>query len=403
MELAGLLASVVAIQAVVIGALMIGRARRAPEEREQLIREASLMRLWDRAPVVLWTARPDATLDYLNQTCADFTGRPLEQLVNEGWLDTVHPDDVAPSRDVYMPAVEARRPFQMEYRIKGADGQYHWMLAQGVPRYDSQGAYAGYVGCDLDITSRKLAEESMRESQVALEASHRLVQELAGRLIEAQDAERARIARDLHDDVSQQLAGISIAFSGVKQKLSSAKVDGKIQEEVQGLHQQATALAQSVRHLSHDLHPTVLRHAGLVAALTAYCHEVQRTHGLVVSCRASGEFSSLDRGASLCLYRAGQEALRNVVAHAAAERVDLALVREGDAVELTVADDGKGFEPGAMDRRKGLGLVSINERARLAGGTATVMSSPGSGTQVLIRIPALAEAATHRQAAVTRG
>jgi PAS domain S-box-containing protein len=209
-EPVGILAIVVALQAVVICALMIGRARRAPEEREQLIREASLVRLWDRAPVMLWTARPDATLDYVNQTCADFTGRPLEQLVNEGWLDAVHPDDVVPSRDVYMPAIEARRPFQMEYRIKGADGQYHWMLAQGVPRYDSQKAYAGYVGCDLDITVRKAAEQSMRESQGALEASHRRIQELAGRLIEAQDAERARIARDLHDDVSQACRSPSV-------------------------------------------------------------------------------------------------------------------------------------------------------------------------------------------------
>ena len=113
-----------------------------------------------------------------------------------------------------------------------------------------------------------------------------------------------------------------------------------------------------------------------------------------MSCHAAGDFGSLDSGAGLCLYRVAQEALRNVVSHAATGRADVELARKGDVVELTVADDGRGFEPGMADRRKGLGLVSINERARLAGGIATIASTPGSGTRVVIRIPAMAVAAT---------
>ena len=113
----------------------------------------------------------------------------------------------------------AADPFSPEYRLRHADGSYRWLLATGVPRYEADGTFAGYIGCDVDITERKNADDRIRESQAALESSHREIHYLAGRLIEAQDAERARIARDLHDDVSQQLAGVSIAFSGLKHRL----------------------------------------------------------------------------------------------------------------------------------------------------------------------------------------
>ena len=149
------------------------------------------------------------------------------------------------------------------------------------------------------------------------------IQHLAGRLIEAQDAERARIARDLHDDVSQQLAGMSIAFSGLKQRLAEANVSDDLRDDLRALHQRTSTLAQNVRHLSHDLHPTVLRHAGLVAALTAYCTELGRTHGIVSTCRAEGDFASIAPDVALCLYRIAQESLRNVVAHAGARRADV--------------------------------------------------------------------------------
>ena len=200
----------------VLSLLLVRRARvervvRAGEERWRL--------MLDRAPVMIWTARPDTTLDYLNRTIAEFTGHPLEQLAGNGWLDSVHPEDLERCLATYMPAFEARRPFLLEYRLRHADGRYRWLMASGVPKYGPDGAFAGYIGCDLDISERKHAEDRVRESQAALEVSHREIQDLAGRLIEAQDAERARIARDLHDDVSQQLAGVSIAFSGLKQRL----------------------------------------------------------------------------------------------------------------------------------------------------------------------------------------
>jgi len=358
------------------------RAERALRESEARIRLVA-----DRAPVMIWTARPDTTLDFLNHTCVEFTGRPLEQLLNEGWLDCVHPDDLDRCLNTYGPAFEARQPFFMEYRVRHADGSYRWLVATGVPKYGADGSFTGYIGCDVDITEQRNAEDRTRESQAALAQSHQETQHLAGRLIEAQDTERARIARDLHDDVSQQLAGVSIAFSGLKQQLSECGVREELQQELMDLQQQTLTLARNIRQLSHDLHPTVLRHLGLERALASYCGELQRSHGVVMQCDAEGDFTSMTPEAGLCMYRIAQEALRNVVAHAGASRADVRLRRRDDDAEITISDDGRGFDLNDPERRNGLGLVSITERAKLSGGTIGIETGLNRGTRVHATIP----------------
>jgi len=359
------------------------RQRRALRESEERFRLRA-----DQAPVLIWTARPDTTLDYLNGFCEQLIGRPLEELRDKGWLDFVHPEDVDRCLGTYVPAFEARRPFLLEYRLRHADGRYRWLLATGVPKYERDGSFSGYVGCDIDITERKNAEDRVRESQAALEASHREIEYLAGRLIEAQDVERARIARDLHDDVSQQLAGMSIAFSGLRQRLGEYPVNAGVQPELDDLQQQTLTLARNVRHLSHDLHPTVLRHLGLVKGLTSFCGELERAHGVAMTCTAEGAFRTITPDAALCVYRIAQEALRNVVAHAGASRAEVRLLETGDQAEITIADDGRGFDAtDRAERDKGLGLVSIAERAKIMGGAVTIASGPHQGTRVRATIP----------------
>ena len=377
--LAILVGVVVALLVLLTRSVRAARALRESEARFRLVA--------DRAPVMIWTARPDTTLDYLNTTCAEFTGRTLEQLANEGWLDSVHPEDLDRCRQTYEPAFEARTPFLMEYRVRHADGRYRWLLAKGVPKYGADGGFEGYIGCDLDITERRTAEDRVRESRAALEQSHREIQHLAGRLIAAQDTERARIARDLHDDVSQQLAGVSIAFSGLKQRLGEYGVRQELQQELVDLQQQTLTLARNIRQLSHDLHPTVLRHLGLEKALASYCGELERSHGIVMRCGAEGDFASIGPGAGLCMYRIAQEALRNVVAHGGASRAEVRLFRRGDDAEITITDDGRGFDVNDPERRKGLGLVSITERAKIAGGRISIETGVNQGTRVHATIP----------------
>jgi PAS domain S-box-containing protein len=371
----GALLIVVGIQAAAIVALLVQRTRRMKVERDLRKREERVRLVADRAPVMIWTARPDTTLDYLNLTCVEFTGLPLDKLRDEGWLDAVHPEDLDRCVGIYGPAFEARARFSMEYRVRHADGAYRWLLATGVPKYGPDGSFEGYIGCDVDITERKDAETR--------------IQHLAGRLIEGQDAERARLARDLHDDVSQQLAGLSIALSGLKHRMAELQVSEELQADLRALHQRTTTLAQNVRQVSHDLHPTVLRHAGLVAALTSYCADLERLHGTRLTCIAEGDLASIAPESALCLYRIAQEALRNVIAHARASRAEVRLLRTRDKAEITIADDGKGFDvASSLERGKGLGLVSITERVRLAGGTVSVEAESTKGARVRAEIPA---------------
>ena len=179
------------------------------------------------------------------------------------------------------------------------------------------------MGTKVDITERKLAEDAIRESQAVLDASHREIHDLAGRLIASQEVERARIARDLHDDLSQQIAGLSIALSAIKRQVAGMPDAADLASDVSSVQQRAVALAENVRDLSHDLHPSVLEHAGLVAALTAHCAEIERHQRVAVTFSADGDFKSTSADTALCLYRVAQEGLRNVVTHANARRAEV--------------------------------------------------------------------------------
>jgi PAS domain S-box-containing protein len=368
------------LAAAVVGLLVQRRALRK-----------SLEQFWltaNQAPVLIWTVRPDMSLDYLNGFYERLMGRPLDRLRESGWLDFVHPDDVDRCLATYKSAFAARRPLLMEYRLRRGDGDYRWFLSSGVPKNGPDGSFTGYIGYDLDITERKNAEDRIRASQAALEVSHHEIQYLAGRLIGAQELERARIARDLHDDVGQQLAGVSIAFSGLRQRFSEYHVSEELRQELVELQQQTLKLARNVRQLSHDLHPAVLQHLGLVKGMTSYCAELGRAHDVAVTCTSEGDFGPITPSAALCVYRIAQEALRNVIAHAGASRATVKLLQIGDLAQITIADDGRGFNATHRgERDTGLGLVSMSERARIMGGTFGIVSGLNQGTQVQATIP----------------
>jgi two-component system sensor histidine kinase UhpB len=228
-------------------------------------------------------------------------------------------------------------------------------------------------GASREITTSKRAELALRD--------------VSGRLIAAQEVERARIARDLHDDISQQLAAMSIALSGLKRRAAAVADGTDLQNDISSLQRRTHALASSVRGLSHDLHPDFLRHVGLASSLTTYCAGLSVSEPLAVTCSAEGDFTSLTPDAELCLYRITQEALRNVVKHAEASRAEVRLSQNSDTVELIVADNGTGFDIRTHKSSSGLGLVSIAERARLAGGTVSVVTVINQGTKIRVLLP----------------
>jgi two-component system sensor histidine kinase UhpB len=220
----------------------------------------------------------------------------------------------------------------------------------------------------------------------ALVHSSREVRELAGRLIEAQEQERSRIARELHDDINQRLASISIELSTIRR---SAGANGA---ELSHVQDELISLSEDVRHLSHNLHPSMLHETGLDAAIGSLCNTHRHRNGPSIDLHVMPNADNLPDAVALCLYRAAQEALGNAVRHARAHAIDVKLGVVDNHAELRVGDDGIGFNTkGEAARRRGLGLLSLEERAKLLGGSFNLDTSPGKGTHVCIRIPLSAQ------------
>ena len=216
----------------------------------------------------------------------------------------------------------------------------------------------------------------------AVQRSEQDIVRLAERLINAQEEERTRIAGELHDGVMQQISALSLMLgTGKRQAEADAK---KTMADVQ---RKLIEVGTEVRQLSHDLHPPMLKDAGLPEALRGYCEEFSRVRNVPVSCDADGSVQDLSHGAALALYRIAQEALGNAATHGAAQRVDVRLTRANGRVSLTVSDDGKGFERNRIGTSAGLGLVNMRERARQLNGTFELDTEPGRGTTVRVTIP----------------
>lgn len=242
-------------------------------------------------------------------------------------------------------------------------------------------------------------ENALRENERRLHATVQQNQDLAGRLITAQEAERTRIARDLHDDASQEAAGLAMSLSLLTARVGEMPAAAEVVRSLTDLQERTVALGENLRTLSHELHPGVLQYAGIVAALRSYTKEFEQRQGIRVQFEAMEGFRDLDPEVALCLYRVAQEALTNAGRHSGAGEVAVTLDRIHGCVQLSIGDNGAGFVHDHRDRR-GLGLRSIDERVRLLGGTARVTSIPGRGTTVVVRLPApgVASAAPGRPA-----
>ena len=217
----------------------------------------------------------------------------------------------------------------------------------------------------------------------ALAASRNETRRLAGRLLTAQEEERKRIARELHDDISQRLAAGAIEAGKAEQELTPQPARAALA----GLKQHLIALSDDVHRLSRKLHPAILDDLGLKEALRAECDRVAERGRLVVNFRCGQLPAGVPRDLALSVYRIAQEALHNAVKHAQTDRVDLILNADLEFLDLEIRDVGCGFDPAAGRRNAGLGLASMVERVRLVGGELSISSSPGQGTSIQVRVP----------------
>jgi signal transduction histidine kinase len=232
---------------------------------------------------------------------------------------------------------------------------------------------------------RRHAEATLRAQESTLRTAYERIRQMAGRLINAQESARASIARDLHDDVCQQLVCVSVSVNRLKNSAGRIQ-DVETQTALARLEHQTNNMFDGIRRLSHELHPSSLPLLGLGTTLKAYCSEVEKLHNVQVSFKSEGELRRLPSDVAVCLFRIAQEALRNALGHGRAERSTVSLVASGEEVELTVTDDGIGFDLEAVRRSgRGLGLVIIEERAHAVGADVQIVTGIGKGTVIRVR------------------
>jgi PAS domain S-box-containing protein len=318
---------------------------------------------------MIWMSGTNNEITYLNQTWLDYAGRPSDGAVDTLRATVVHPDDVERCRQVYENAFEQREPFQLEHRLRRHDGEYRWVLTGGVPRYNVGASFVGYIGTSLDITERKQAEAA-----------------LAGqKLIEAREEEKARIARELHDDISQRVGMLGVHLEILQRSLPTSAND--LEQQIGEIYRQIAGLASDIQTLSRGLHSPRLELIGLKAAVTGFCRELSNRHDLTIDLHVENIPEALPPEVSLCLYRVLQEALQNVVKHSESRSADVSLTAQINTINLTVADSGSGFDPHEAMRGPGLGLTSMKERLKVVGGQLSIQSKRVRGTAIHAVVP----------------
>ncbi len=289
----------------------------------------------------------------------------------ENVIQRIHPDDREGVERAVRRAVADRSDYAAEYRVVLPDNTQRWVAARGRVYADAHGKPVRMMGATIDITERHRAEAAARE--------------LGGRLIYAQEDERRRMARDLHDDLSQRLALISVELDmfGQQPPVEPEAIAGRMQE----LSREVESMASDVHRLAHQLHPAKLEQLGLAATVRGFCKELAAVHEIVIEFESHDVPRVLPDDTALCLYRITQEALQNAIKHSGATGAKVELAANERELHLIVTDDGHGFDPEAIDARGSLGIVSMRERARMVRGRISVQSRPGEGTRIEVRVP----------------
>jgi PAS domain S-box-containing protein len=374
----------IVFQAMLIASLLWQRARKGKSEASLRESENRFRVMADTAPSLIWMCDRNGKITYQSERKVVFTGGTPESELGEGWTVHIHPDDLKSVLDATSHALQRQEGFSKEYRLRRQDGVYRWMFDVASTRFDANGSFAGFIGSAIDVTDQKLAQEALEK--------------VGGRLIEAQERERSRIARELHDDICQRLALLSLELEQADGNSNGSGAQGNTQ--ISDIRKHCADIATDVQALSHELHSSKLDYLGVVAAVRSFCQELSKQQSVDIEFTNDNVSSHLPREISVCLFRVAQEALHNAVKHSGVSRFAVHLWDTANEVQLEVRDSGTGFEVEEVTESAGLGLVSMKERTHLVNGTLSIESKPNGGTKIVARVPLLTDTGS---AAATAG
>jgi len=333
--------------------------------------ESRFRTLAECVPVVVWMTDESNRCTYLSPYWREFTGREPQPDLGFNWAEALHPDDRDGVIHQFVEASQTGQEVRGEYRIKRGDREYGWLSYRGVPFTHADGSYAGHIGICLDITEHKNRETTGFRVQ--------------DNLMLGQEAERKRVARELHDGVGQRIALLAMTLREMEGLVSASSPS--LAEKLSAAQDEVDRIATDLHRLSHNLHPSSVAHLGLVPALRRLCKEFSEQMNISVEFRTAGDCARLSEETALALFRVGQECLANVAKHSRSREAKVLLRELPTEIRLTVIDNGVGFDVSQVHSNPGLGLVSIHERARMLGADVEIRSSPSRGTQVELRMP----------------
>ncbi|HEX8814062.1 MAG TPA: ATP-binding protein [Terriglobales bacterium] len=320
----------------------------------------------------LWTMDLSTKRLWLAETTHSILGLPSSASIDyQQFLQMVHPEERGLVQAAVDRALSTGEEQGVEYRIIRQDGQVRWLSSRGHTHAEASAAPYLLMGVTVDVTEARRAEERVRV--------------LSTRLITAQEEERRRIARELHDDISQSLALLVIKLMRADQPVSGKP--GKRHAGVVELCAELREVATRVSRMSHALHSAKLEYLGLEFAVQSHCRQFSEQHRIVVMCECKDVPAKMDSFLALSLLRIVQEALHNVAKHSQAKSAKVNLQASGSELALSIKDDGQGFDPQQAQLSEGLGLISMRERVHLAGGKFALSSVPGKGTSISVDVP----------------
>ena len=331
--------------------------------------EERLRLLLHVAHIIPWEADfPTGLFTYVGRQAEKALGYPVSEWYEPNfWENHLHSEDRERALADSDRLSHACNYYELEYRMLASDGRSIWLRSL-VTVIRENGEPKFIRGFSIDVTEIRQTEAALRD--------------LGGRFINAQEEERSRIARELHDDLNQRMALLAIELEQIGQS-----INGSVRRRIESLQNQVQEISADIHRLSYRLHPSKLDHLGLSAAIKSLCEQLNAAGNLRVYLHQQGIPVNLPKDVTLCVFRIAQEALRNAVKHSQARHVRVILKQVEDEMTLTVADDGRGFVMPPSTTLGGLGFISMRERARIVAGHLEMHSLPGHGTRIELTVP----------------